>query len=315
VLKICADIVLGGAALIRDEGPDVRASDVVGGEGDRRIVRLPTDLAPVKPRADVVLVGHARVPEGAANAARSEVRFAFGKNVAPSSRSMSGGASFDRRLRVFGDRVWRDIVGELLPGQPDPFKAIPLSWDRAFGGPGWDANPAGIGYSPPKTSPSRLPNLESPERPIVHPRDKVKATCFAPIPPWWVARSSLHGKSDDAYQHAPPEQRIDVVEGDEEFVLEGVHATLRRVEGSLPEERMRAFVVRAGGRFDELDLKLDAVTFDGDDLSIELVWRAVVETKAVDAPEIEAFFALTEPTFEDRQPIEACRRAYDAARA
>jgi hypothetical protein len=293
----------------------IRAADETVGDADHLVVRLPGDLAPVKPRADVVLVGHAHTPEGHKTAARGEVRFAFGRGASPVSRKEQPGVSFDRRVRVFGDRVWRDIVGELLPGQPDRFDAMPLSWERAYGGPGHDANPVGIGFSTARTKPTRMPNLETPERPIVHPRDKVKAVCFAPIPPWWPARASLRGQSDDAYQHAPPQQQLEEVHGDEAFVIEGAHANMRRVEGTLPGERIAAYRLDAEGQLRPIPLRLDAVTFDGDALAVELVFRGVVEVSGADAPEIASVFATLAPVDADDASLEEVRAAFEEARA
>lgn len=309
VIKAIADLVHGGAALVREDAPTLRGSDVTTGEGDRAVVRHASDLSPVKPRVDVTMIGHARPAEGATRTARGEVRFAFGPD-ASSTRAPDSGAGFDRRIRVLGDRVWRDVVGELLPGQPEPFTAMPISWERAFGGTGWDANPAGVGYATSKTPPTRMPNLEWPERPIVHPRDKVKAAAFAPIPPWWPARAVLRGKSDDVYLHAPPEQRLDAVEGDESFVIEGVHPTLRRVEGTLPGERARCFAVREDGSMVEVRLRLDAVAFDADDLAVELVWRGVLEVAGPDARDLAAIYVRLDPMDEQPTSLEQCRAAY-----
>jgi hypothetical protein len=318
VVKMAADLVLGGAALLRDDAPALREVDETQGEGDRMVVRVPGDLAPVKPRADVVLVGRAHVPEGSTTAARSEVRFAFGIDSAASSRVDTqvgqAGLSFDRRVRVFGDRVWRDIVGELLPGQPDRFDTMPLSWERAYGGPGYDLNPAGIGFTPPRSKPTHLPNLESPERPIVHPKDRVKAACFAPIPPWWSARAALRGRSDEAYQHAPPEQRLDQVLGDEAYIIEGAHPTLRRIEGDLPGERVRCFAANAEGKLREIPLRLDAVLFDAEELVVELVWRGIVEVETADAREVESFLVKTEPTSADPESLEAVQAAHETSK-
>jgi hypothetical protein len=317
VVKLLADLVHGGDALIRDEAPTVRPADVTSGEGDEMIVRLPSDLAPVKPKADICLVGSARVAEGATVTGRGEVRFAFGKTIIPSSRSSpripavssttgEGPAFFDRKIRVFGDRVWRDVAGELLPGQPSAYESMPISWDRAYGGPGFEANPAGIGYVPnKKETPKSLPHLEWAERPIMGPRDKVKPASFAPIPPWWQARVALRGKQDEAYQHAPIEQRLHVVEGDEAYIMEGFHATMRRIDGNLPGERVRGFMLR-GQKLEEIALRLDAVTFDADELTVELTWRGICEVEDADATDVETFFARTEALGDTPATLDDC---------
>ena len=58
-------------------------------------------------------------------------------------------------LRVTGDRVWtRTRSGDLIPSAPAPFREMPLSYARAYGGVTevdgedvpWPDNPVGLGY-------------------------------------------------------------------------------------------------------------------------------------------------------------------------
>lgn len=90
-----------------------------------------------------------------------------------------------RRLAVFGERRWRKMLGGgLVASEPEPFEALPLAFERAFGGgydmlpglfPGTDLpfpglrvdyplNPSGIGfYETSDAAENRsLPNVESP---------------------------------------------------------------------------------------------------------------------------------------------------------
>lgn len=318
VLKVVADLVHGGDALIRDHAPTVRRADVTRGEGERMVVRFPMDVVPVKPKADVCLVGSAVIAEGSTMTGRGEVRFAFGKTIVPSSRSSpripavgtaapDAPQAFDRKIRVFGERVWRDVVGELLPGQPSAFETMPVSWEHAYGGPGFEANPAGIGFAASKKeTPKALPHLEWADRPIMGPRDKPKPASFAPIPSWWQARVALRGKQDEAYQHAPIDQRITSVDGDECYIVEGFHPNMRRIEGTLPGERVRAFVKRGSASLEEIAVRLDAITFDADELTVELVWRGIVEVEDANASDVAVFFAKLEPLTGEPSSAEAC---------
>src|SRR5690606_17248093 len=38
------------------------------------------------------------------------------------------------RLVVYGERRWRRSVGRIVADEPRPFDAVPLTWERAFGG-------------------------------------------------------------------------------------------------------------------------------------------------------------------------------------
>lgn len=109
------------------------------GEGEAA-PRAVSELVPPRPRCDVVVVGHCYPPGGEA------VESVCGVDV--------GGVS--HRVRVVGDRVGWLPAGERRARftAPRPFRAMPLSWARAWGGrdvlaAGWrvcEANPAGRGY-------------------------------------------------------------------------------------------------------------------------------------------------------------------------
>lgn len=109
---------------------------------------------------DLFLFGTARAP---------------GRAVSELPVELTVGA-FRRRIRVIGDRAWVRRAGGLEPTAPVPFRSMPLSLDRAFGGAVmWDGlevsypdNPAGRGYAIDERSAegTRLPNLEDLRSPI-----------------------------------------------------------------------------------------------------------------------------------------------------
>ena len=70
----------------------------------------------------------------------------------------------EKVMWVFGDRYWS---GTTEFTAPEPFVAMPLDWEHAFGGEGYDANPLGRGAGPVEvegqlTRP--LPNIEDSSR-------------------------------------------------------------------------------------------------------------------------------------------------------
>ena len=85
-------------------------------------VRIESDLVPFKPRADVVLVGHAYAPGG--------------RPVEELDVSLWVGRT-GKEIRVFGDRVWffpTRMMMVPLASDPIPFFKMPLVYERAFGG-------------------------------------------------------------------------------------------------------------------------------------------------------------------------------------
>jgi hypothetical protein len=85
--------------------------------------------------------------------------------------------SYRDAIDVFGDRVWRRARGELVPSDPLPFEAMPLTWARAFGGATvrhgvteeHPLNPVGRGYYATEEAALDRPlaNLEDPRTPVV----------------------------------------------------------------------------------------------------------------------------------------------------
>ena len=81
------------------------------------------DMCMPKPAGEALVAGCCRAPEDSLVAAQ-EAAFRVG--------------NLTRRIAVFGDR-------ERLPGggvsEPVPFRAMPLVWERAFGGPDFPLTP------------------------------------------------------------------------------------------------------------------------------------------------------------------------------
>lgn len=168
-----------------------------------------------------------------------------------------------RRLAVFGDRL-------RLPGggatEPAPFTAMPLTWERAFGGPDFAANPEGRGLIAGNKPSENLPNLEDPNRLICGRDDRPRPACPFAVD---VANEERHALSGTYNQHwletrwpgypddchpdfffsAQPEQRLAgsraYFQGDEEIELIGMHHDYPHMRSRLPGRRVRAFVTTA----------------------------------------------------------------------
>lgn len=138
---------------------------------------FPGEVAPRKPKTDVVVLGRARPPRGEA--------------VRQMTVSLSVGG-FRHALAVFGDRRWESGATGLRMSEPLPFREMPLVWENAFGGkistPVFDMpntdNPVGKGFFLDESEGAgvALPNVEDPRALIRTPRDLPKPAGWAPYP-------------------------------------------------------------------------------------------------------------------------------------
>jgi uncharacterized protein YjbI with pentapeptide repeats len=302
VVKGTCALVPGGPAKLRAD-TDLPSGDVhLGDDLQHTSLLYPSDFAVFKPRADVTLKGHAFAPKGSALV--MEVRFQFGR----------AGRGFDRRIAVFGDRRWEKTVVKLAPSRPDRFRKVPLIYELAFGGPGFEKNPVGRGYDGAKSAArsGMLPNLEDPFHVIERPGDTPEPACFGAVPALWQARWSKLGTYDarwletrwpyfpedvdwSHFQCAPPAQQLDAIRGDEPFAITGMHPDLPVIEGTLPRLRPRCFAQKtteAGGGFQEIALRLDTAAFDVDEMKLNLLWRGLVEVQDDDASDIADLFVI-----------------------
>jgi hypothetical protein len=295
IAKATCDLSAEGPAVPR-AAADPPTGEAQAGPPPRCV--YPSDLVPYKVRADVVLVGHAFAKDGSATS--MDVVFRFG----------SEGNGFERRVTVFGDRRWEKSKFGLEPSAPEPFARMAIAFDRAFGGPRFALNPAGIGHHDPMhRGPVLLPNLEDPEQVLRNPRQMPAPAVFAPIPiawkdRWAIARVSGLCLAEEAidwarFQAAPASQQLAFLRGDEPFTLVGLSARHPTLAGALPGLRARAFATRkqAGGEapgLDEIALRLDTVVFDVDAMKLDLVWRGALPVADEQKPDVAGIYLLAD---------------------
>ncbi|MFO0617906.1 MAG: DUF2169 domain-containing protein [Polyangiaceae bacterium] len=319
IVKGTFDLVPGGPATLRREG-DVPSGDVQSSDHPESTLLYPSDFAIFKPRADVLLVGHAYAPRAGATIA--EVGFRFGPKSGASARK-----GFARRLAVFGDRRWQRALVRVSPGAPSAFKSIPMLYENAYGGPGHARNPVGLGRAD-----DRLPNLELVDEIIGSPDDAPDPACFAGVPPSWFARRARLGTYDAAwqsarwpyfpadfdwsyFQSAPASQQLESIAGDEAFEIVGMHPTLPVLGGSLGGVAPRCFAQRSragGGAFQEILLRIDTVVFDPDAMKINVVWRGLLDVRDDDASCVAGLFVLQHDLAAEPLGLEAARALHRA---
>ena len=313
VVKGTFDLVANGAAVLRAEG-EFPIGDIHLDDDPEKSLAYGSDLAIFKTKADVTLVGTAYAPPSAGGSTPAmQVEFRFG----------SGSEGFVRRAAVLGDRHWQKALLAIAPTAPQSFETMPLTWEHAFGGPAFEANPVGAGHKgqASKDGVARLPNLEDPAHLIRSPGDAAAPVCFAPIAMLWKERWSKLGTYDRRwfkqrwpyfpedfdwtfFQIAPRAQQLPFLTGDETFSVVGMRPDMPRLDGRLPGLRARCFLQMtdaAGAEFRELPLVLDTAALDVDAMKVSLVWRAFVEVSDEEAPEIEAIFIASEDL--DAEPI------------
>lgn len=166
-------------------------------DADPALLRFESDFVPFKPRADVILVGHAHAPKQRP-VTQLDTRLRVG--------------SVSKTIRVFGDRSWSfPTVAQMVPRiiGPEPFTTMEISYGRAFGGIDEFAarfcaeNLDGVGYIGDLTAKSvhkkPLPNFEDPNHLITGWNVRPKPQGFGYYGRGSMPRLALAGTFDEDY--------------------------------------------------------------------------------------------------------------------
>ena len=184
---------------VADEQVPLVWADEFRGEPDASSILYEADTAPFKPATDIVVIASAHPERG---------RRAYSVDVALRVADLS------RTIRVYGDRRWYRSQGFWRMSDPEPFRSMPLTFERAYGG--WDRsdpdpakhdrearNPVGTGFVASSRSPHAedlpLPNLEEPDRPIRDLGDRPAPVGTGFIGRSWAPRVTLAGTYDDTW--------------------------------------------------------------------------------------------------------------------
>lgn len=275
--------------LHEEQQPLIMADTFTGAPGFSSPVQE-IDYAPRKPSCDVLLTGHARAPEG-----REVTRMHASLRVGPMVKS------FD----VVGDRVWQAGLIGITASAPLPFTAMPISYDRAFGGAdrhsedetehdAYLANPVGRGWHKHLKNAwvdgKPLPNTEELDKAVRFPGDKYKPMSLGPLARGWPQRARYAGTYDQKwldddfpflpkdfderyYQAAPEDQQLQLPQGAMEVVLNGFTNDGER-RFTLPQFEAPLHVFRSKcGRREDYTAKLDTIVFEPDAERFTMTWR------------------------------------------
>ncbi|MEC7520286.1 MAG: DUF2169 domain-containing protein [Myxococcota bacterium] len=262
-----------------------------------RSLRHASDLPLFKPKGECVVVGRAWAP-GGRPATSVACRFRIGP--------------VEKDFAVFGDRRWeRGLIQRL--SAPEPFTSMPLAMERAYGGPGFAANPYGAGRTE-RDGGVPLPNLEQPRQLIDSPSSKPAPVIVGPLPMMWPGRARYAGTYDAAYMRerwpwlpadfdwrfylaAPVEQQLreGFWRGDEPIAFEGLHPSAASIRSRLPCIQPRICLDYAGmDRFQEVQTVLDTVVWDAELGKLICVWRGMAEVPSESLEELAHVFVTHE---------------------
>jgi hypothetical protein len=206
IVKATFAFVSNGVAAVAEEQLPILKADKHEGDDPLAPVRFETDMVPLKPRSDLILVGQAHAPYGRP-VTELDVRLRVG--------------TLEKKVRVFGDRTWLFPSALMMVpkiSKPAPFVTMKLGYDRAFGGIDAVAalycreNLIGKGFIGVKTEKTvhekLLPNLEDPNNLIDSWKSHPKPVGFGFYGRGWMPRLAYAGTYDEKYRKerapAPP---------------------------------------------------------------------------------------------------------------
>lgn len=180
-----------GRALLADEQTPVRICDFVFDREKDSSIRHPSDVAPRKVGADVIVVG-----EAVARTPTKVMDVAF----------QAGGRTVS--LRVHGPRVYYRAAGKIAVGPAAPFERRPILYEYAYGGHSDDygvlerKNPVGCGVAknPADLVDHPAPSIEHPAKPITSASDKPDPVGYGAIGSHWHPRSEYVGTYDEVWR-------------------------------------------------------------------------------------------------------------------
>lgn len=258
-------------------------------DGDEaRSLRAASDLVPIKPRVDVVLVGSAFAP-GAAPVQRLSARLAVG--------------ALDKTIEIVGDP--RPERGNQPGAEWGSFVEMPLVYERASGSS--TANPVGAGLDAAGGDGSGRQATLYLQHSSLATAAQPAGAAFGPIAPSWPLRRHKLGPHAGSWQlsdlrtqpipaeldlgffnHAPPDQQLDRLPDGARVVLENLDREAPLIELRLPMLRPWLTVERQGSFVDEATaeelptMRCDTLTIDTDRSVMTLVWRTQIALERAD---------------------------------
>jgi hypothetical protein len=287
-----------------DQEP-VRLFPIWAGEPGKSSLLRECEMVAEHPGTDITLNATAYAPQG-------KMAKALDVNVTVGKVSKS--------LRIFGDRHWeKGLLGPKM-SDPDLFDAMPIVYERAFGGtiPGGDnevfapRNPIGKGFivNKDEMDGTPLPNIQDPDNLIEAWKDRPTVAGFGAIPAMWEPRKGYGGTYDKDWKRnrSPlwPEdcdprhhQSANPAMVSQEPLMGGERAKLR---GLTPEQECEfklpriwlTVTARTKTTGTRMPVQLDRVIIEPNDKKFLMVWRASLNCRS-DARRVSEIIVATKP--------------------
>lgn len=312
IVKGTFDMRYGEPAEVASEQIPVAFGDEFYDEKNGGGVKFESDVAPFKPRADIVLVGLAYAP-GGRPVQILDVLLRVGR--------------IKKIIRVFGDRHWKcPPLLPIYPSDPQFFTVMDIVYERAFGGMDTRGgeycreNLSGRGFfakKPKKTLENALlPNLEDPANLIKSWKDHPKPVGFGFYGRAWMPRAGHIGTYDERWREErspelPEDFRFDYhngahpdlqmegyLKGDEEVELVNL-TTDGTISFRLPGIRVNCNITKSLLSVneskssdtslvpEEMKLNLDTLCLIPDEKRFYLVWRGLCPLYDLSALEVK----------------------------
>jgi hypothetical protein len=311
-LTVCvkATFSLAPGTSVLADAQDVAHDDIQGDQSPHASLHAPSDFAPFKPSADILLSGHAYAPPG------GPVEELF-------VELRVGG--FSKALRVIGDRAWVPAREGLVPSRAQPFTRMPLRYERAARR---GDNLAGLSSDSASAAPHRpLPNIEATDAQSLY-----ATPGYGPISPRW--RAARYELSEEAFvwaqrlriapspaparfdarffNAAPRDQQVERLDPALTIALRNLSPRAPYLETRLPDVRPKVFYVDiASGRPIAMALSCDTLWIDTDREVAVLSWRGAVPVAGPDDRAIGRILIAAPPAGTDLRYEEVERLAGD----
>jgi len=285
-VMVKASFNIGKGLTLADEQPPPVAADVYWTEPGKSSIKYASDMHTGKPATDIVMLGHACVPEKK-EATQLDVSLTVGQ--------------VNKTVRVFGDRQWQD--GKIT--KPAPFRTMAMVYEKAYGGVHFangelaDAevrNPVGRGLAGTRKAEAMngvpLPNLEDPKQLIRDTSDRPPPACFGFCAPNWQPRVAFAGTYDETWQKTrAPYLPVDFnsrflnmahpdlifpgyLQGGEPVTITHMHPA-GALKFDVPQVGLITRV-KIAGRVEIPEFFLETLIFEPNQLKFSMVWRAAV---------------------------------------
>lgn len=292
----------GGDLHPSEEQVPVALCDVWFGDPACSSTRYEADVVPVKPSAEVIVNGVAHAPNGA-TVREMQVGLMFG--------------SLRKVLNVVGDRIYDS--GNY--SHPQPFKVMPILYERAYGGTLPEGqmdrrNPLGVGYRHARSHDpnvrTQAPNITYPNEPFKAPSDQPRPAGFGSLGRSWLPRLPLAGTYDDAWLasqwplppkdfdnrynlSAPEDQRLPEIQGGEKVTVIGMTPN-GRWDFRIPKVIAPIRLIYAD-RIEEQVFRPDTAIIEPSDYRITLKARLALVTRRNTKPLLQVAFGEVPPGY------------------